>query len=100
MTPEQAEKELQRDMWAARMSAIYCCETYAKQPVAVRRILVSMAWQLGQEGLSQFKRFIRCVDLRLYALAALEMRDSAWARQTPARALALANEMEGAANGE
>ncbi len=100
MTRDQAEQELIRDIWSARMTAIYVCDTYAKQPVAVRRILVSMAWQLGQDGLAQFTRFMRCVNHRLYALAALEMRDSRWYRQTPARAEALAKEMENVDSGE
>jgi len=51
-----------------------------------KAILVSMAFQLGTEGLSYFQNTLRLISQRRWDDAAEAMLDSAWARQTPNRA--------------
>lgn len=53
---------------------------------ARRAVLISMAYQLGVNGLLKFKRFLAALKDKNYDLAHDEMLDSKWARQTPARA--------------
>ena len=48
--------------------------------------LVSMAYQMGVEGLLAFKRTLTSIEAGHYDTAGRQMLDSLWARQTPARA--------------
>ena len=56
-------------------------------------VLINMAFQMGVNGLLKFKNMIRALDDRNYSLAAKEMLDSLWAKQTPERAKRLARQM-------
>lgn len=49
-------------------------------------MLVSMAYQLGINGLLKFKRMLKAIENADFETAALEGLDSRWAKQTPARA--------------
>ena len=59
-----------------------------------RAVLINMAFQLGIGGLLQFKRALGSIEDGQYGEAAKEMLDSTWAKQTPARAQRLAQQME------
>ena len=56
-------------------------------------VLINMAFQMGINGLLKFKKMLRALDDRNYSLAAKEMLDSLWAKQTPERAKRLARQM-------
>lgn len=60
---------------------------------ARQRVLINMAYQLGVGGLLGFRHMLEALRRGDYELAADEMLDSDWARQTPARAQRLAQEM-------
>lgn len=49
-------------------------------------VIVSMCYQLGIQGVLQFKRMWAAVDRQDWQDAADEMLDSRWAKQTPERA--------------
>jgi len=49
-------------------------------------ILVSMAYQLGVDGLSQFRKALIFISNGDFTSGANEMLNSLWARQTPGRA--------------
>lgn len=57
-------------------------------------VLINMAFQLGIRGLLGFPSMLGAVRTGDYGTAALHMVDSKWAKQTPARALRLAGQME------
>jgi lysozyme len=57
-------------------------------------VLIGMAFQMGVEGLLQFKRTLAEVRDERYAQAAAYMLESLWAKQTPARARRMARQME------
>ena len=57
-------------------------------------VLINMAFQLGIGGLLKFKRALGSIEDGQYSEAAMEMLDSAWAKQTPARAHRMALQME------
>ena len=48
-------------------------------------VLVAMAYQLGETGLSRFRRMLAAIAEQDWVAAEVEMLDSAAARQTPAR---------------
>jgi lysozyme len=61
---------------------------------ARQAVLIGMAFQMGLKGLLQFKRTLGSIEDGQFSEAAAEMLDSAWAKQTPARAMRLATQME------
>lgn len=60
---------------------------------ARKRVLANMAFNLGVDGLLEFKRMILAVDRGHYDQAAREMLNSKWARQVFNRAIRLAEMM-------
>ena len=54
--------------------------------VTRRAVIVDMVYQMGLSGVLKFKNMIRALDDRNYKLAAVEMLDSNYSRQTPNRA--------------
>lgn len=60
---------------------------------ARKAVLINMGFQLGIQGLFGFKRMIAAVDSKQFELAAKEMLDSKWAKQTPNRAKELSEQM-------
>lgn len=49
-------------------------------------VVISMIFQLGAHGFNQFRKMIAALNVGDYDLAAKEMLDSVWAKQTPDRA--------------
>lgn len=56
-------------------------------------VLISMAYQMGVDGLDAFKNTLHSIASGYLVLAAGEMLDSKWARQTPGRAKRHAEQM-------
>ena len=61
-------------------------EWFPKLNEARQAALVSMAFQMGIQGLFGFKRALKAVEDGDWDKAGREMLDSKWARQTPKRA--------------
>jgi lysozyme len=59
-----------------------------------RHLVVEMCFQMGAFGVSKFKGMIKALQDEDYKLAAVEMLDSRWAKQTPNRANRMAQRME------
>ena len=57
-----------------------------EHPECVKEVLIEMVFQLGVGGVSKFKKFLANLSTKTYHLAADEMLDSRWAKQTPMRA--------------
>lgn len=57
-------------------------------------VLVSMVFQLGLRGVKAFKNTLAAINNKAFDLAAIEMLDSKWARQTNARAKRAAKMMK------
>ena len=49
-------------------------------------MLISMAYQMGVDGLMKFKNMLKAIEDRAYSEAYIEGLDSLWAKQTPERA--------------
>lgn len=61
---------------------------------ARQAILISMAYQLGLSGVSQFQKMWMALSNGDFGLAAKEMLNSKWAKQTPNRAKRHVEQME------
>lgn len=59
---------------------------WRSQPDDVQRALVNMAYQMGVNGLLNFRRMLAALQAGDRAGAAREALDSTWSRQTPERA--------------
>ncbi|MEI9815999.1 glycoside hydrolase family protein [Enterobacter hormaechei] len=59
---------------------------YTSLDIIRRTALVDMCFQLGVQGVLQFKKMIQHLNAREYEKAADEALNSKWARQTPNRA--------------
>jgi len=60
-------------------------------PERKKEALVNMAFQLGVNGLLNFRKMLNAVHTGNYSLARSEALNSKWAQQTPQRALRVAN---------
>ena len=59
-----------------------------------QEILVEMVFQLGKHGVSKFRNMWKALSEKNYIGASYEMLDSRWAKQTPNRAKAMAEQMK------
>ena len=59
-------------------------------------IIIEMIFQLGKTGVSKFKNMWKALSGLEYSVAASEMLDSRWAKQTPNRANKLSKKMQSA----
>tara|TARA_R100001594_G_scaffold124701_1_gene161574 strand:+ start:2949 stop:3371 length:423 start_codon:yes stop_codon:yes gene_type:complete len=64
-------------------------------PEEAREVVYEMAYQMGVSGVSKFKRFLQALKEGDYGLAAIEMLDSRWSKQTPNRAKRLSDIIKG-----
>jgi len=72
-------------------------ETYIlyfnEKPEMTQNVLINMGFQLGVGGLLKFRKMLKAIEKKDYQVAADEMLNSNWARQTPERAKELAKIM-------
>ena len=64
-------------------------------PPAVQGVIVEMSYQMGVSGVSKFKKALHAMQMFQWKLAADELLDSRWAKQTPNRAKELSNIIRG-----
>lgn len=74
-------EELEHINKALNKNPVYCCLNPDRKV-----ILQSMAYQLGVNGLMNFKKMWKALSVEDYVQASREAMDSKWAKQTPARA--------------
>ena len=55
-------------------------------PHEVQGVLVNMSYQMGVTGVSKFKKALHAMQMFQWKIAADELLDSRWAKQTPNRA--------------
>ena len=64
---------------------------YKDMPPEVQGVVIEMCYQMGFTGFCKFKKAISHMKNKEFQLAAEEMLDSLWAKQTPSRANRLAD---------
>lgn len=66
---------------------LHCVIDYWQDLDNIRQcVLISMAYQMGIDGLMKFKRMLAAIETQCWNDAAHEGLDSQWAKQTPERA--------------
>lgn len=94
ITREEAEYLLSNDIWRVKTQLNEQLHWWQDLDIVRRAVLAAMVFQMGMKGLLSFKNTLRYVESGQYEKAAWNMRQSAWARQTPARAERCAMAME------
>jgi lysozyme len=84
---EFLEKIFEKDFQNAVDQVENICHDYDLDitPTATE-VLIEMVFQLGATGVKKFRRMLEALQDQDYETASLEMLDSRWAEQTPARA--------------
>lgn len=59
-----------------------------------QQVILAMAYQLGVMNVIKFKKMIRSIESGDFEEASNQMLDSLWAKQTPARAIKMAEMMK------
>lgn len=91
LTPNQIETLLIGDLKSSKDAANRIIGSLSLHPSGVQGVLVEMAFNLGANGLSEFKNFLAAVKTKNYRVAAKEMLKSDWSKQVGERAKTLAN---------
>jgi lysozyme len=101
ITEDEAERMLAYDVNIAishAMDYIGGSHFFAKLSDARQAVLINMAFQMGGAGLKKFKNtkrlILAAIDNGNWDAVALGMLNSKWAKQTPARAKELAEQMK------
>ena len=94
LSPDEIDYLLDNDIKAKTHEVLTALPWVAKLSEPRQAVLIGMAFQMGLQGLLQFKRMLGSVEDGQYAEAAAEMLDSIWAKQTPERAARLAQQMD------
>lgn len=71
--------------WAKQNKEHGVCSEMNRHSTQVQRVLVEMVFQLGESKAAQFKKFKMQLEAKEYKLAAGELKNSNWFRQTPNR---------------
>ena len=95
ISEDEAMLLLDNDIKDAKAAARRLIRTFDKLSDDRKIALVSMVFQMGERGVSKFRNMIKCIEMQSFDIAATEMLDSVWARQTPNRAKRLAEMMKG-----
>lgn len=93
ISDDEGETLLQHRITAAQRQAA-CLTVYAQLDPARQDVLTQMVFQMGLDGVEQFAHTLACLSAGDWAGAAEGMRNSLWAKQTPARANRLAQVIE------
>ena len=88
---------LERDIFRRYMQLNSNFDWFSSQPDNVRDVCVEMVYQLGFSGFCKFKTTIQYLIEGDYGGASMEMLNSKWALQTPARAKKLSQSIKNGA---
>lgn len=83
LTPSEVLNLLRKDYDIARR---HVSNKYSWANHDAQLVLTNMVFQMGPTGVSKFENMLSALKVEDYELAALEMMDSKWSRQTPTRA--------------
>ena len=93
ITLEEAGRLLKKDILIAVEQCVKNIPCYPELDEVRQYVLISMMFNMGWNRLKTFKRFFTALNSGAYSVAANEMIDSLWARQTKSRANKLSKMM-------
>lgn len=94
ITNDEADYLLSNDLDAV-LKQLEELPIYQQQSDERKAVLANMCFQLGYKGLMKFRKMWAALGRFDFDVAATEMLDSRWARQTPERARELSESMRG-----
>lgn len=98
LTPDEADQVLIKDLQAAVDGAYRIYAQYGLHtPYMAQVVLVEMCFQMGAGAVRKFTGMLKALKAGNYKLAAHEMRDSTWYKQTRRRTEELARRIEACA---
>jgi lysozyme len=89
LNDKQIETLLVGDLKTSKEAANRILGNLTQHPAGVQGVLVEMAFNLGAQGLSEFKNFLSAIKSKDYKAAAKEMLKSSWSKQVGGRAQTL-----------
>ena len=95
ITEAEAMFMLDNDIKDAEGAARRLIRTFDRLSDDRKIVLVSMVFQMGENGVSKFRNMIKAIEMQSFNIAAAEMLDSNWAMQTSNRAKRLSDMMKG-----
>ena len=98
ITSQRAHELFNRDMALAIDAASNVVHDFDSLPFDARAVLINMAFQLGETGLSRFQMMLEAIQDGDWKAAADEAMDSRWALQTPNRAKRMADRLRSLAS--
>ena len=94
-TKEELELVFEKDFNEALKNAESLIGSRSINHIA-KQVIIEMVFQLGIGGVGKFKKMWEALDKEDYNEASLQMLDSRWAKQTPARCGKLSGKMKSA----
>lgn len=93
LTPEESEYLLSNDIMRKSQELDRRLPWWTGLSDARRGVILSMAFQMGVDGLLGFKNTLEAIRTGQYDRAAAGMLNSMWAKQTPERAKRMSEQM-------
>lgn len=93
ISPDESRYLLRNDIYAKTAECDRRFPWFVALDDARQGVIVSMAFQLGTNGVANFKKMIAAIEDRDYLEAAKQMRESSWYVQTPERCARMAEIM-------
>lgn len=94
MSDDEVEYLFANDKRGAERAARSLVPTFDDLSDIRKYVLCDMAFNLGQNRLAEFQRFLLAIHEQRFADAATEMRASLWFKQVKGRGVLLSNAME------
>ena len=92
--PMRVEEAFDQDVKNALLDCHSVFDNFYGLPEEVQKIIANMMFQLGINRFCTFKKFIAAIEDQNWNLAADEMRNSLWNKQTHARSERLIDRMK------
>tara|TARA_Y100001951_G_C11122119_1_gene173398 strand:- start:105 stop:536 length:432 start_codon:yes stop_codon:yes gene_type:complete len=90
---DQLLKLFEKDLEKAQMGADQLVGHIKELHIEAKNVITEMVFQMGTQGVRNFKNMISALEERDYQRANVEMLDSKWNAQTPNRCQSLAKIM-------
>lgn len=79
---DEINKLFRADLEKAKVAAKRVFPNIDKHPENIQIMLVSLTFNMGEGGVSKFKKFRAAIEKKNYSVAAAELKDSKWYGQT------------------
>jgi lysozyme len=93
-TKQELTDRFYKDLEKAREGADQLIGHITELHIEAKNVVIEMVFQLGTQGVRNFKKMILALEAKDYFEAHVQMLDSLWAKQTPQRCIDLSEIMK------